>query len=119
MKPQLEDVDEPPKMSVLALAIITVISGGAFLWIWMVMQAMWVHKVNPASKVSMLAWISVVPAALFYINLPSLLMATRANDQTEIARLHVAMVLWGTIAALFLIATLAWLAQALRRLKKG
>jgi uncharacterized protein with PQ loop repeat len=114
---QREDIDEPPSLTVAGLAVVTVLSGGVFLWIWMVMQAIWVQKRKPASKISAFAWVSVVPAALFYINLPSLLLAARAKDQTEIARLQIGMVLWGTIAMVCLVASLVWIGLEKRRLK--
>lgn len=65
----------------------------------------WVKRMKPATRVNTLTYVNIIPGALFYINLPSLLLAKRANDVTEIARLHIGMVLWGTIAIISLIGT--------------
>lgn len=65
----------------------------------------WIKKVNPASRINTFAIVNIIPGALFYLNLPSLLLATREKDMPEIARLHVSIALWGTIALVSLIAT--------------
>ena len=65
----------------------------------------WIKKVNPASRVLTLAYANIVPGALLYVNLPSLLLAMRENDATEIARLHIGIALWGAIAIVSLAST--------------
>ena len=94
----------------------SVLSLGIFLWIWMVMQALYVRKLNPSSRIANFAWVAVVPGALFYINLPSVLLALREKDHAEMARLEISMVLWGTIGAALLVTSLVWIAIAKRRL---
>ncbi len=104
MKPE-EPQKPSPALPPILLVVLTCVSGGIFLWVWALMWGNWIKSVNPATRVNTLAFANIVPGALFYINLPSLLLATRENDLTEIARLHIAMALWGTIALLSLIAT--------------
>lgn len=111
--------DPPPAIPPAALVLLTGISAGVFLWIWAIMWGHWIKKINPATRVNTLAFANIVPGALFYINLPSLLLATRANDATEVARLHIAMVLWGTIALVSLISTGVTIYIAQRRLATG
>jgi len=103
--PAGEREDSPPVIPPVALILLTCISGGVFLWIWALMWGHWIKRVDPSSRVNTLTYVNVIPGALFYINLPSLLLAKRANDVTEIARLHIGMVLWGTVAIISLIAT--------------
>jgi len=95
----------PPSVPPILAIVLTVISGGMFFWIWALMWGNWIKRMNPPSRVNTLAYANIIPGALFYINLPSLLLAMRENDASEIARLHIAMVLWGTIAVATLIAT--------------
>ena len=95
----------PPTLPPIAILGLTLISFGMFLWVWALMWGNWLKRVNPDSRVATLAYANVVPGALLYINLPSLLLATREGDSVEIARLHIAIALWGTIGLLSLLAT--------------
>ena len=105
-RPQQSDRDVfPPSLPPLAIIALTGISFGVFLWVWALMWGNWIKKVNPASRINTVAVVNIIPGALFYLNLPSLLLATREKDMPEIARLHVSIVLWGTIALVSLIAT--------------
>jgi hypothetical protein len=65
----------------------------------------WIKRVNPASHMATVAFANIIPGALFYLNLPTLLLAKRENDAVQLARTHIAMVLWGTIALASLICT--------------
>jgi hypothetical protein len=76
-----------------------------FLFIWTLMWGNWIKRVKPASRIPTIAYATIVPGALFYLNLPSLLLAKRQNDLVEVGRLHIAMVLWGTVALAALIGT--------------
>ena len=111
--------DPSPAVPPVLGVVLTVVSGGIFLWIWALMWGNWVRRMNPATRVGTLAFANIVPGALFYINLPSLLLAKRENDVTEIARLHIAMVLWGTIAVVSLILTGVSIFVAQRRITRA
>ena len=95
----------PPSLAPIAVIGLTAISFGVFLWVWALMWGNWIKKMRPASRVSTLAYANIVPGALLYLNLPSLLLAMRENDTTAIARLHIGIALWGAIAVASLVAT--------------
>ena len=89
----------------MAVLVLTAISGGIFLWVWSIMWGAYINKVKPESKTSTLAFINLVPAALLYLYLSGLVLAQRQNDDTQIARMHIGIGLWGIIAGSCLIAT--------------
>ena len=96
---------------------LTVISCGIFLWIWAFMWGHWIKKVDPASRIFTYTQANIVPGALLYINLPSLLLAVRVNDLTEVGRLRIGITLWGTIALISLVATGTAIVLAYRRIR--
>ena len=106
LKPPPDDqTPYPPALPPLAVIALTGISFGVFLWVWALMWGNYFKKVKPENRISALAYANIVPGALLYLNLPSLLLATRENDTTEIARLHIGIALWGTVAAVCLLVT--------------
>jgi hypothetical protein len=109
---------DPPALPVAGVIGLTCISGGIFLWVWALMWGNWIKTVNPVSRILVCAQANIVPGVLFYINLPSLLLAIRQKDVTEIGRLHIALVLWGTIASVSLMSTYIAIFLAQRRIKK-
>lgn len=111
--------DYPPLLPPVALGGLTIVSLGVFLWIWALMWANWIRRKDPATKVAGLAWANIVPGALFYINLPSLLVATRQNDAAAVARTDIALVLWGSIALVMLLVTGVSIFVSARRLQMG
>lgn len=96
---------------------LTIVSCGVFLWIWAFMWGNWIKKVEPSSRVFAYTQANFVPGGLLYINLPSLLLAMRLNDLTEVARLKIAVTLWGSIASVALIATGTAIILAYRRIR--
>ena len=111
VNPAEEEDDQapfPPSLPPIAVLGLTAISVGIFLWVWAMMWGHYIKKLRPRSRISTLAYANIVPGALLYINLPSLLLATRQNDAGEVARLHVSIALWGIISAVCLAAT--WIA---------
>ena len=95
----------PPKLSPAAVFVLTVISGGIFLWVWALMWGSYIKKVRPDSFVGALAYVNIVPAALLSLNISGLVLAVRQNDETQIARMQISLALWGMIALVCLIAT--------------
>ena len=95
----------PPSLPPIAVVGLTGISAGIFLWVWALMWGNYIKKRKPQSHVGTLAYANIIPGALLYLNLPSLLLATRQNDTTEMGRLHISIALWGIIAAVCLLAT--------------
>jgi hypothetical protein len=79
----------------------------------------WIKKVNPASHMATVAFANIIPGALFYLNLPTLLLAERENDVVQLSRTHIAMVLWGTIALVSLIGTGVAIWVANRQISKA
>ena len=110
MKGALKAAGQPeqsasPMLPPVAVVLLSIASGGVFLWVWALMWGNWIKQKDPASRTSTLAFANIVPGALLYINFPSLLLAMRENDAKEVQRLHIAIILWGTIAVISLIAT--------------
>ncbi|HEY3738933.1 MAG TPA: hypothetical protein VGL53_03770 [Bryobacteraceae bacterium] len=112
-----DDDPGPPFLPPLAILALTIISCGIFLWIWAFMWGNWIKKVEPSSRVLLYTQANFVPGGLLYINLPSLLLAIRINDLTEVARLKIGVTLWGTIASVALIATGISIVLAYRRIR--
>lgn len=108
-RPQQSDQDAfPPSLPPVAVIALTGISFGVFLWVWALMWGNWIKKVRPASHLNTIAYVNIVPGALLYLNLPSLLLAARENAAAEVARLQISIALWGTLACISLIIT--WIA---------
>jgi hypothetical protein len=76
----------------------------------------WIKKADPESHVPSISYANVVPGALFYLNLPRLLLAKRENDAVELARSHIGVALWGIIALVTLIGTAIAIFIASRRI---
>ena len=95
----------PPSLPPLAVAVLTALSCGIFLWVWAVMWGAYIKKVKPESKTSTLAYANIIPAALLYLNVSGLVLALRQNDEIQIARMHIGIGLWATIAGVCLLAT--------------
>jgi hypothetical protein len=100
-----DDNPGPPTLSPGSIIGLTAISAGVFLYVWALMWGNWIKKVNPASHVATFALANIIPGALFYLNLPTLLLAKKANDAVQLTRSHIALVLWGTIALVSLAGT--------------
>jgi hypothetical protein len=79
----------------------------------------WIRRANPTSRTATLTQVNIVPGALLYINLPSLLLAARQKDAVEVGRLHIAIVLWGTIASISLISTYITIFRAYRQIRRS